>query len=87
MGNEAIEVGSFVQERGQEVVFAVGFGVRSVLEGPVREGVSVFAVVKRSGVKIPADSIGIAIDEDCSCFWFSRGVKACDRVLSFSSHY
>lgn len=67
----------FVQDAGEQVVFAVCVACSGAV-GCVGEGGGEFAVVCWCGVDEPADSVGISVDEDCTTVGATKGVVVGD---------
>ena len=76
-GDDACKVSHFVQDAGEQVVFAVCVACGGA-ECCVGEGLREFSVVEWGGVDEPADSVSISVDEDCATVGATEGVKLGD---------
>jgi hypothetical protein len=75
-GEDALDVGGFVEEGGEEVVVAVGEAIGGGAVGGVGEDWAVFAVVPGGGVDVPAEAVGVGVEGagvGAAC-----GIEACD---------
>jgi hypothetical protein len=61
-GDEALEVGGFVEEGGEEVVVVVGEAIWGGAVGSVGEGLGEFGVVPGGGVDEPAKAVGVGVE-------------------------
>ena len=59
--DEALEVGGFVEEGGEEVVVAVGEAIGGGAVGGVGKGGGEFGVVPGGGVDVPAEAVGVYV--------------------------
>ena len=74
--DEAVEVGNFVENGGEEVVFSVGFGVWGCCECLFCILSGEFGVVEGGGVDEPAAIVGVVVYEDVSGVGATVGVEA-----------
>ena len=76
--DEALEVGGFVEEGGEEVVVAVGGTIGGGAVGGVGEGCAEFAIFPGGGVDKPAEAVGVDVEVEGAGVGAACGVVACD---------
>ncbi len=79
-GDEALEVGGFVEDGGEEVVVTVGGAICGGAVGSVGEGLAVFGVVPGGGIDVPTEAVGVGVgvEDEGAGVGAACGVEACD---------